>query len=281
MAQFNSANGAFQGQAKTLFETNMIANGNNGLVVSTSNPFPVTSVGGAAVSENSTFGLNVARGLVPGMTGVFKAGYNATFQNGVEESFWSHSEIYPWSAWSTGGTLSIVSSSASDTGTITIIGLNSTTWQTQTETLTMTGTTPVITTNSYIRLNYIHYNGSSPNVGEIDANRNGTCVGHIASGAGIGQGAQYTVPAGYTAYVMQGTANIGKGNDGTGYFKYRLFGGSFQHAMTFLLYQSTFDYTFAVPLPLPEKTDLDVTMIASNSGTASSCEYSIILIANS
>jgi hypothetical protein len=50
--------------------------------------------------------------------------------------------------------------------------------------------------------------------------------------------------------------------------------------MTFLLYQSTFDYTFAVPLPLPEKTDIDVTMIASNSGTAATCEYSLLLVVN-
>lgn len=252
----------------------------DGSIVEESNPFPVTLAGGAAVSENSTFGLNVARGLVPGMEGLFKAGYNQTFANGAEESFWSHSELYPWSAWATPGTLSVVSDSASDTGTVTIIGLNSSTWQTQTETITLTGTTPVVTSLSYVRLNYMHYNGSSPNAGEIHANRNGTCIGHIAPGAGIAQGAQYTIPAGYTGYMMQGTANIGKGNDGKGFFKYRPYGGSFQHAMTFLLYQSTFDYTFSVPLPLPEKTDLDVTMVASNANTPATCEYSILLIAN-
>lgn len=253
----------------------------DGELVTTANPLPVTmSQGGSGLSENSTFGLNVARGLVDGMIGVFKAGYNSAFANGTEESFWSHSELYPWSAWATPGTLSIVSGSASDTGTVTITGLNSTTWQTQTETVTLTGTTPVVTSLSYVRLNSMLYTGSSTNVGEIHANRNGTCIGHISPGTGVAQGAQYTVPAGYTAYMMQGTANIGKGNDGTGYFKYRLYNGSFQHAMTFLLYQSTFDYTFAVPLPLPEKTDIDVTMIASNSGTAASCEFSMLLIEN-
>jgi hypothetical protein len=80
--------------------------------------------------------------------------------------------------------------------------------------------------------------------------------------------------------MMQGTANIGKGNDGTGFFKYRVYGGSFDTALTFLLYQSTFDYTFSVPLPLPEKTDIDVTMIASNANTPASCAYSVVLIAN-
>ena len=252
----------------------------DGELVTSGNPLPVTLAGGAAVSENSTFGLNVARGLVPGISGVFMAGFNSAFANGTQESFWSHSELYPWSSWGSGGTLSCVSGSASDTGTLTIVGLNSTTWETQTETITLNGTTPVVSSNSYIRLNLLEYNGGSTNVAEIHANRNGTCVGHIAAGIGRSQGAQYTVPAGYTAYMMQGTANIGKGNDGTGFFKYRVYGGSFDVALTFLLYQSTFDYTFAVPLPLPEKTDIDVTMVASNSGTPASCAYSIVLIAN-
>lgn len=282
MAQFNSANSDFQAQAKTLFEVNMIANGNNGLVVSNTNPFPVTlSQGGSGVSEDSTFGLNVARGLIPGMSGVFKAGYNGSCQNNVEESIWSHSELYPWSAWATPGTLSCASTNSGDTGTLTIIGLNSTTWETQIETITLNGLTPVITTKQFARLNFAHYTSSTPNAGEIHISRNDTVVGHIEIGAGVAQGTQYTVPAGYTAYVMQGTANIGKGNDGTGYFKYRPYGGSFQRAMTFLLYQSTFDYTFAVPLQLPEKTDLDVTLIASNAGTAVTCEYGLLLIANS
>ena len=45
MAQYNTGNSAFQAQAKTLFEVNMIANGNNGIVVSNTNPFPVTISG--------------------------------------------------------------------------------------------------------------------------------------------------------------------------------------------------------------------------------------------
>ena len=54
MAQFNTGNNAFQAQAKTLFEVNLIANGNNGLVVSETNPFPVTTRAGG--SGSSAFG---------------------------------------------------------------------------------------------------------------------------------------------------------------------------------------------------------------------------------
>jgi hypothetical protein len=48
MAQFNSANGAFQRQARTLFETNLLAS-SNGVVISNTNPLPVT-LGGANVT---------------------------------------------------------------------------------------------------------------------------------------------------------------------------------------------------------------------------------------
>lgn len=50
MAQFNSANGSFQGQAKTLFEVNQIATIDGSLVTS-SNPFPVT--GSVVTSEKA------------------------------------------------------------------------------------------------------------------------------------------------------------------------------------------------------------------------------------
>jgi hypothetical protein len=144
----------------------------------------------------------------------------------------------------------------------------------------MTGVTPVVTSNSFIRINELRYSGNGVNVGAISVSRGATVVGFIEVDSGLGQMGQYTVPTGYTAYILTGSANIGKGNDGTGRFKYRLYNGSFQTALTFLLFQSTFNFEFLAPLSLPEKSDLDVTMVASVSGTACSCAYSIIIIAN-
>ena len=238
----------------------------------------VSTIGGSA--QGKLWFFQIAQGLIPGHIPLFKAGYNPSIANNTEESIWAHSELYPWASWGAGGTLSCVSASASDTGTLQIVGLRSSDWVEITETITMTGVTPVVTTNSFIRVNNVHYSHTSSNVGEIHLNRNGTCVAHIDVGNGQGQMAQYTVPAGYTAYLLTGNANLGKGNDGTGKFRYRLYGSSFQTAMTFLLFQSTFNYTFEAPLALPEKTDLDVTLIASVSGTAVTCAYSMILIQN-
>ena len=106
-------------------------------------------------------------------------------------------------------------------------------------------------------------------------------MGYVEAGNGQGQMCQYTVPAGHTAFILNGNSNVGKGNDGTGKFKYRIYGSNFQTAMTFLLYQSTFDYEFKAPLALPEKSDIDVTLLASNANTPCSCAYSMVLINNS
>jgi hypothetical protein len=238
----------------------------------------VSTVGGSA--QGKLWFFQIAQGLIAGHRAVFKAGYNPSIANNTEESLWSHSVIYPWASWGAGGTLSCVSASASDVGTLYITGLKASDWTEVSEQVTMNGTTPVVTTNSFIRINSLSFSGADTNVGEIHVYRNGTPVGYIGAGEGQGQMAQFSVPAGYTAYILNGNANMGKGNDGFGKFKYRMYGGSFQTAMTFLLFQSTFDYKFEAPLALPEKSDLDVTMLASVSGTACSCAYSIILIQN-
>lgn len=229
--------------------------------------------------SNADWYLQVAMGNITGATPVFKAGYNPAV-GATEESLWGDSVIYPWASWAAGGTLSCVSTSASDTGQLHITGLKSSDWTETTEIVTLSGLTPVVTTNSFIRINNAHYFNTESNVGDIHISRNGTIVGHIEAGSGQSQMAQYTVPAGHTAYLLTGQANMGKGNDGTGKFKYRLYGSNFQTAMVFLLYQSTFSYDFKAPLALPEKTDLDVTMIAANANTPVTCAYSLILVDN-
>lgn len=245
---------------------------------SLTNPIFVSTIGGS--NQGKLWYFQVAQGLIPGTISVFKAGYNPSIANNTEESLWGNSSLYPWASWGAGGTLSCASASASDTGVLVITGLRSSDWVQVTETVTMTGVTPVVTSNSFIRINELRYSGNGANVGAISVSRGAAVVGFIEVDSGLGQMGQYTVPTGYTAYILTGSANIGKGNDGTGRFKYRLYNGSFQTALTFLLFQSTFNFEFMAPLSLPEKSDLDVTMVASVSGTACSCAYSIIIIAN-
>jgi len=228
---------------------------------------------------NDTFNqvINVALGDT--YTQVFKHGFNSNFQNNVLESFWGGSNLYPWSAWNTTGTLSLVSTSGSDNGSVTIRGLD-TNFDQQTDTVSITGLTPVTTTTTWARVHEISYTDGVANAGAVTASRGGTVIAQIPATFGTSQMSQYTIPAGYTGFVWQGLANIGKGNDGTGRFVYRPYGSTWQVGFIFLLYESTFQYKFTTPFVLPEKTDIDVQLTASNTGTAAGCAYDLILVAN-
>jgi hypothetical protein len=230
--------------------------------------------------------IDIAAGDVLGTSGVFVHGYNSSFANGAEESFWGNSSLYPWSAWDsytgTGTTLDIVSSSAGDTQTVLLDGLDEN-FEPLQESVTLTGTIPVTTTGTFMRMNTMYItSGSSTNAGTITAVPTGTAtvIEQISPNLGTAQNSQYTIPAGYTGYVMQGSAQIGKGQDGTMYFKVRPFGSVFTAQFVVLLYQDTFQYKFTVPFMVPEKTDLDVTMVASSSGTSGTCSYDLILVQN-
>jgi hypothetical protein len=237
---------------------------------------PILRVAGSEAFGN----INIALGNVDGMTNVFRHGFNTSFTNGVEESYWDGSTAYPWTAWDAGaGTLSLVSTGADD-GTVTIQGLDAN-YELQTDTITLTNTTPVVTTTEWIRVHDLYFTDGTANVGVITATRGSTVVAQINADFGNSQSAPYTVPAGYTAFLFHGQANVGKGNDGTGKFKYRQFGSNtWQTGLVFMLYQSVFNYKFTTPFVLPEKTDIDVTLVASNSGTQSSCAYDLILVEN-
>jgi len=235
---------------------------------------PVIRVAGSEAFGN----INIALGNVTGMTNVFRHGYNSNFANSVEESYWDGNNLYPWTAWDTPGTLSVVSDEA-DNGSLTIVGLD-TDFELQTDTITLTGTIPVVTTTEWARLHEIRFTNGVTNAGTITATRGATAVGIIRPGFGVSQMAPYTVPAGYTAFLFHGQANIGKGQDGIGKFVYRPYGATWYVGVTFLLYQSVFDYKFTTPFVLPEKTDLDVHLTASSGGVQSSCAYDLILVDN-
>lgn len=203
----------------------------------------------------------------------------------LKKVFWQGSTLYPWTTWDsyagTGTTLDLVSSNAGDTQTVLITGLDEN-FAVLTESVTLTGTTPVTTTGTFMRINDMTITAGAVNAGNITVEPTGsaTVVDIIAAGFGTTQNAQYTIPAGYTGYIMQGSAQIGKGQDGTMYFKTRPYGVSFSTQFVALLYQDTFQYQFSIPFVAPEKTDLDVTMVASSSGTAGTCSYDILLMQN-
>jgi hypothetical protein len=266
MAQYRIDSQEYLANGTTIFEVNMLADKDGNII----NTF------GAASN------IPIAAGTVEGYSSIFRQGFNPNCANGVEESIWCGSTAYPWSAWATPGTLSCVSDDGNDDGTLTLYGLDAD-FEPVTATVTIDGTNAVVTTGvTFARLNDAIYTNSNgvANEGVITVTRGGTTVASITEGMGACRMAQYTVPAGKTAYLMQGNGNIGKGGDGIGKFKYRLEDSSFVTAFIFLMYQNQFDFGFSTPIVLPEKTDIDVTITTSTGGVQVGCAYDMIVVDN-
>lgn len=229
------------------------------------------------------WGLQVVRGLVPGVTAVNLFGYHDTVGTAFM-TLWEGAAdyVFPTSA----GVMTLVSSSASDTGTakVLISGLD-TNWALQSETVTLNGTTPVTTANSYLRINSMVLtgpaSGNTTNVGNITlykAAAPAVIYGQINAGIGRMQNSFYSVPAGYNFYLNNVNAYSGDVN-GNGYVKYRVqnTNNALANPTTFTVLQTTFQLSFQIlrtnPFPYGEKTDVR-WQFAVNTGTH---EVSIVL----
>jgi len=109
--------------------------------------------------------------------------------------------------------MSCVSTSASDTMTIVISGLNAD-YETIAEIVQLNGTTPVTTTNPFYRINSATILSGS-NVGDITVSEGGTVYANIEATLGTTQACIYTVPANHSLYIFRisltsGTVNSNK-----------------------------------------------------------------------
>jgi len=205
--------------------------------------------------------LGVAAGHYDGLSYIHKFGANFDIDNNSEpETVWSAGGLYPWSSLATAQTLYCLSDSASDTSTLTIEGLDAD-YNSLTETVTLTGTTAVTTTNQFIRVFRMSYDGGDTNVGNITArvtSGSGTIVAQIDADLGQTLMCVYTIPAGYTAYLLCGDASVQKNKDAQIKFFVRQFGQSFKIAHMAEVFEGTYRYDFPIPMRLQEKTDLEV-----------------------
>ena len=109
--------------------------------------------------------------------------------------------------------MNCVSTSASDTMTIVISGLDAN-YETIAEIVQLNGTTPVTTTNSFYRINSATILSGS-NVGDITVSEGGTVYANIEATLGTTQACVYTVPADHSLYIFRisltsGTVNSNK-----------------------------------------------------------------------
>ena len=237
---------------------------------------------------DSTYEMNVARGLVTGQYQELKNGFVTGLNQNVEATIWNEAILYPWSSWTAAQKLYVVSTSASDTGQVLRIEGLDASYNKITEDVTTNGVTAVATTQNFLRLNRGYIISGASNVGSITqrlTSGSGTVVGSMAIGFARNKGGFFTVPNGYTAYILYGDATQfrgGAGNIGGVIRMYiRPFGpGPFLNQFTAEVVNGQYRNDFAVPLAVPQKTDIDVRLIADGNGTQATCNWQMILIPN-
>lgn len=228
--------------------------------------------------------LNIARGLVKDATPVHILGYNPDIDTGTDpETIWSYGGVYPWTTLSVANNIHIVSSNTNDVATLTIYGLDDN-YEEISESITMNGTTPVVTTKKYLRINDAVYNDTVPNDGDIlfrYANTSGVVVDEIRAGYGQNTTGIYTIPDGKTGYLLFGDASCNLNKELTIVFRIKLHDSSFRVAHIAELSNGGYSYKFPVPSQIPAKTDLEVYAInATDNNIRVACNFDILLVNN-
>ena len=197
----------------------------------------------------------------------------------------------PESVWAAGGVITqrtaaavveaVSSSAADDAGTpgtgartIKISGLDAN-WNEISETIALDGTTPVVTTLEFLRVNFAEVMTAGTgltNAGDITL-RNagaGNTQRFIPTGRGYTEAAIYSVPAGHT-FLLDGwyvTARDAAGTSSADIdvrVRHNANNGA-EHVEWSIVVDKTFAPSFMIPHPFPEKSDIEfrVTAVGAN-----------------
>ena len=245
------------------------------------------------------YSLEVAKGNIAGTSGVNKFGRNSDI-DADREGIWDGggtNNYTPTATWSaTADITHAVSSSASDTGTIEVQGLD-TNWAAVTQTKTLTGTTAVALDTALIRVFRVKNTSGTAAVGTIQVGVGSTTSAFSAANLraqitiGFDQTlmALYTIPAATTGYLTRWKSALNKsGGSPSGGVDIvlwaRTFGGVFrvQDTKSLLVTGTSSDYTEYSPYPsYAAKTDLLITAEGSASSSFDvSAGFDLILVAD-
>jgi len=222
-------------------------------------------------------GIAIAEGMVKDVTCVNKFGSTSGTIT-TEATVWDAEDttaVYPYP---TAGTAAITDNST-DTGAVVVVeGLDADYNLTSTS-IPVGSPSPVVFSRVFRA-----YMQSTVNADDVDITIGASLAARILAGAGQTQMSVYTIPSGFTGYLVKihGSSDRNQGTTAT-QFKLRARelndGGVFRIQGTYgTAGGDQFDYEYPVPLRFPAKTDIRIDATATQA-TKVSAIFDIILVA--
>jgi len=237
--------------------------------------------------KNYQFDLMVSAGHITGHSFNHKFGAVQAMSQNTVGTVWDVNDIiYPWSALDTPAVVNIKRTDIADNGfEITIQGLDLE-YNFIEESIIINGS-DTLSTVEFLRVNRAFVtNGGDINTGNIDIEAGapgGTVVARITADIGQTLMAVYTIPAGKTGYMYQGTATAQANADATGFMMIRYFNQTtFRTGHTFEVEGAggQYQYDFAFPIPIPEKSDIDIRIKTRSNNGRYTAAFDILLVDN-
>lgn len=229
--------------------------------------------------------LGIAANHYDGISHVHKFGAVPAMSQNTTGTIWDVNDTtYPWSAWASATTVTVDRADAGDANKIVFIQGLDANYNVVSDQVTLTNATGNASTKSFIRVFRAYMtNGSATNVGAISIKAGATVVARITAGKGQTLMAVYTIPAGFTGYLLKGVATCQSGADATGDMFVRYFGQqAFRvgHSFEYSGGGGEYMYDFPVPLQIPEKSDIDVRSSVRSNNARLTAAFDIILVRN-
>jgi hypothetical protein len=221
------------------------------------------------VGTSEPFELQVARGQIPGHYRLFKFGFNSLI-NEIEETIWDAGGIYAYPSSAVKMTATSTDGANDEDVQVTIQGLDAD-YNQLSETVTLNGSGTQETNSFFLRVFRAFIEGSQEPSGTINITNTGTTYARITLGENQTLMCVWTVPAGYTAYLLQKDVTcLTEANNKFGTLRLvsRLPGGVFRTRDKFSLANAHTEISYSIPAPYPEKSDIEVRAIGSSSNSA-------------
>jgi len=233
------------------------------------------------------FDMMVSGGYISDHTFNHKFGAVDGIGNNTTGTVWDiPNQLYPWTALDTPAVVNVERNNVGDNGiTVTVEGLDGDYLEVS-EDIVISGADQV-GTQLFKRINRAFIRGAITNAGDIDIEAGaagGTTVARIQAGLGQTLMSVFTVPAHCTAYIHRITATAQDGKDATGWMYVREVNGvtafRIKHTWEFYGDGGQYHYDFAFPLPVSEKSDIDMRVTTRDKNGRYTIAFDVLLVGN-